>query len=88
MRMVTIIKSITAVGLFQEYPKIKKKKLLCGNFWTSGYYANTVGKHNNEKAIKEYVQNQGKNMKKFIADNISYSAVYPRYLNPWIGVIH
>jgi len=59
-RIVTIIKSITAIGIFQEYPEIKKKKLWGGNLWTSGYYANTVGKHNNEKAIQEYVQNQGK----------------------------
>ena len=63
-RIVTIIKSITARGIFKAYPKIKKEKLWGGNFWTSGYYANTVGKQNNEKTIQAYVQNQGKKYKK------------------------
>lgn len=63
-RIVTIIKSISARGIFQEHPKIRKEKLWGGNLWTSGYYANTVGKHNNEKAIQEYVQNQGKKYEK------------------------
>jgi REP element-mobilizing transposase RayT len=59
-RIVTIIKSITAKQLFKTNPEIKKK-LWGGNIWTSGYYANTVGKHGNEKAISNYVKNQGKN---------------------------
>ena len=32
-----------------------------GNFWTSGFYLNTVGQYANEEVIKKYVQNQGKN---------------------------
>ena len=63
-RIVTIIKSITAKGIFSEHPKIKQKILWGGNFWTSGYYANTVSKYNTEKVIQEYVQNQGKEYKK------------------------
>ncbi len=31
-----------------------------GNFWTSGYYVNTVGQYANEEVIKKYVQGQGK----------------------------
>jgi len=31
-----------------------------GNFWTSGYYANTVGQYGNEEVIRKYVENQGK----------------------------
>lgn len=30
------------------------------NFWTSGYYANTVGQYANEETIRKYVENQGK----------------------------
>ena len=57
--IVTKIKSITARFLFAKHPEIKKV-LYGGNFWSSGYYANTVGKYANEKAISDYVKNQGK----------------------------
>jgi len=36
------LKSITAKQLFQRHPEIKTE-LWGGNFWISGYYANTVG---------------------------------------------
>jgi len=32
---------------------------LGGKFWSSGYYANTVGQYGNERVIKEYVRKQG-----------------------------
>jgi len=54
-----ILKSITARELFVVHPEIKEK-LWGGNFWTSGYYANTVGQYGNEEVIKKYVENQGK----------------------------
>jgi len=53
------LKSITAKQLFQRHPEIKAE-LWGGNFWTSGYYANTVGQYANEEVIKRYVENQGK----------------------------
>jgi len=53
------LKSITAKQLFQRYPEIKAK-LWGGNFWTSGYYANTVGQYGNEEVIRKYIENQGK----------------------------
>lgn len=53
------IKSITAKQLFQRYPEIKAK-LWGGSFWTSGYYANTVGQYGNEEVIRKYIENQGK----------------------------
>ncbi|MEI6728441.1 MAG: IS200/IS605 family transposase [bacterium] len=59
-KIVTIIKSITAKQLFILHPEIKKK-LWGGNIWTSGYYANTVGRYGNETIISNYVKNQGKN---------------------------
>ena len=35
-----------------------------GKFWTSGYYANTVGQYGNEDLIRKYVEDQGKNYEK------------------------
>ena len=52
------LKSITAKRLFQNHPELKEK-LWGGNFWTSGYYVNTVGQYTNEEAIKKYVESQG-----------------------------
>jgi len=52
------IKSITAREVFLKHPEVKKK-LWGGEFWTDGYYANTVGKHTSEEVIKAYVKNQG-----------------------------
>ncbi len=57
--MVMKLKSITAKQLYKIHPEIKAK-LWGGNFWTSGYYANTVGQYANEEVIRKYVLNQGK----------------------------
>lgn len=57
-KIVTMLKSITSKQLFRIHPEIKA--ILCGGkFWTSGYYANTVGQYSNEEVIRKYVQNQG-----------------------------
>lgn len=53
------LKSITAKQLFSSYPEIKKQ-LWGGNFWTSGYYANTVGLYGSKDVISKYISNQGK----------------------------
>lgn len=58
-KMVQIIKSITAIKLFERHPEVKQK-LWGGKFWTSGYYINTVGQYANADVIKAYVENQGK----------------------------
>ena len=58
-RLVTMVKSIIARGIYRKHKEVKQK-LWGGHIWTSGYYANTVGQYANEKVIKEYVQNQGK----------------------------
>ena len=51
------IKSITAKHIFAHHKEVKTK-LWGGNFWTQGYYANTVG-NANMSIITNYVQNQG-----------------------------
>lgn len=61
-KIVRITKSITARELFKLHPEIKKQ-LWGGNFWTSGYYINTVGSYGNEQVIGNYVKNQGKKYK-------------------------
>ena len=40
--IVRTLKSITAKRIFEGHPEVKRQ-LWGGNFWTSGYYANTVG---------------------------------------------
>ena len=58
-KVVKIIKSITARQIFAECPQVKKQ-LWGGQFWSDGYFVATVGKNQNEKVIKEYVKEQGK----------------------------
>ena len=57
-KIVRTIKSITAREIFLRIPSVKKA-LWGGEFWTDGYFVNTVGKHGNEDTIRQYVKNQG-----------------------------
>ena len=56
--MVRMMKSITAKQLFQMHPELREL-LWGGKFWSSGYYANTVGQYANEEVIRKYVESQG-----------------------------
>jgi REP element-mobilizing transposase RayT len=47
-----------------KYKKEIKRILYNGNFWTSGYYVNTVGEYGNKEVIRKYIENQGKEYKK------------------------
>jgi len=58
-KVVQTIKSITAREIFMRIPLVKKA-LWGGEFWTKGYYINTVSQFGNEKTISEYVKNQGR----------------------------
>ena len=31
-----------------------------GEFWSDGYYIETIGRHNSEQAITQYIKQQGK----------------------------
>jgi putative transposase len=68
-RLVRTIKSLTARMVFQSFPSIKKE-LWGGSFWTSGYYANTVGQYGNLEVIKNYVENQGKEYKQIYTEQL------------------
>ena len=56
--MVKLIKSVTAKQLFKQHPEVKMF-LWGGNFWTMGYYINTVGQYGNLAMLQKYVQKQG-----------------------------
>ena len=58
-RIIQTVKSITAREIFQKHPEVKQK-LWGGEFWTKGFYVNTVSMHGNESTIKEYVKAQGR----------------------------
>ncbi len=57
-KIVTIIKSLTAKEVFRENPEVKKI-LWGGEFWTDGYFVNTVSKFGDENTISKYVREQG-----------------------------
>ena len=57
-QLVQIIKSLTAREIFKQCPQVKKH-LWGGKFWSEGYFVSTVGTHQTEEMIKNYVQQQG-----------------------------
>ena len=58
-KIVRTIKSLAAKKIFLVCPEVKEA-LWGGEFWTKGYFVNTVSKHGNETVISEYVKGQGK----------------------------
>ncbi len=57
-RIVQTIKSITAREIFKACPEVKEQ-LWGGEFWSDGYFVNTVGRFGDEQSIINYVKNQG-----------------------------
>jgi len=57
-KIIKTIKSLTAREIFAKHPEVKKQ-LWGGEFWSDGYYVNTVSKFGSEETIRNYVQNQG-----------------------------
>ena len=58
-QVVRIIKSITAREIFRQVPSVKKQ-LWGAEFWSKGYFVNTVGQKGNEETISKYVRSQGR----------------------------
>ena len=56
--IVRTIKSITAREIFKRHPEVKRM-LWGGQFWTRGYYVNTVGQYATADVIRNYVKQQG-----------------------------
>jgi len=69
-KIVQTIKSITAREVFKNYPKVKRK-LWGGNFWTSGFYANTVGQYGNKDVIKNMLRIKDENINQYTQNNSS-----------------
>jgi putative transposase len=57
-KIIQAVKSITAKEIFTLHPEVKQQ-LWGGEFWTKGYYVNTVGRHGDENSIQAYVKAQG-----------------------------
>lgn len=57
-RIIRMIKSLTAREIFKRHPEVKEK-LWGGEFWTDGYFVNTVSKFGDETSISKYVRDQG-----------------------------
>ena len=58
-KIIQMVKSLTARGIFKRVPEVKKK-LWGGQFWSDGYYVSTVGRYGSEEVIRKYVKEQGK----------------------------
>ena len=54
-----LVKSITAIKLFEKYPSLKKD-LWGGEFWSDGGYVGTVGEGINAEIIRDYIKKQGR----------------------------
>ncbi len=62
-QIVGTFKSITARELFRRFPELRTS-LWGGEFWSDGYYLNTISERGNWKTVERYVANQGKTMEK------------------------
>jgi putative transposase len=62
---VRILKSISAREFFAKYPDIRKKWFWGGKLWSPSYYAESIGKRN-EDAITKYIQAQLKDEERTI----------------------
>jgi putative transposase len=63
LRVVSIIKSITARKIFEQFPELKRQELWGGAFWSVGKYIGTVGEATSEKVIKKYIRNHSQDKK-------------------------
>ena len=58
-QIVQMVKSITAKQIFLQRPEVKLK-LWGGEFWTDGFFVNTVALYGSENAVRHYIKSQGK----------------------------
>ncbi len=58
MKIVSLLKSVSARQVFSLCPQVKKK-LWGGEFWSDGYFVATVGANQSEEAVRNYVKEQG-----------------------------
>lgn len=58
-KIVQVVKSITAIKIFELHKEIKEV-LYGGEFWSDGGYVATVGEGINADIIRNYIKNQGR----------------------------
>ena len=64
LRVISIIKSLTARKIFARFPNLKEQELWGGKFWSDGKCIGTVGEATSEKTIRKYIRNQSADKKK------------------------
>ena len=57
-QIIKMLKSVTAREIFRIHPEVKLQ-LWGGEFWTDGYFVNTVSRYGDESTISKYVREQG-----------------------------
>ena len=57
-QIIKMLKSITAREIFRRHPEVRTQ-LWGGEFWSDGYFVNTVSKFGDESTISQYVRDQG-----------------------------
>ena len=57
-KIIRMVKSLTAREIFKKHPEVREK-LWGVEFWTDGYFVNTVSKFGDETSISKYVRDQG-----------------------------
>ena len=55
LRVLAMLKSISASIIFSEYPGVKKQ-LWGGKFWEDGYFVRTVGDKVTAEVIRKYIE--------------------------------
>jgi putative transposase len=63
LRVISIIKSITAKKIFETFPRPKKEELWGAEFWSDGKYIGTVGEATSETTIRNYIRKQSNDKK-------------------------
>jgi REP element-mobilizing transposase RayT len=71
-KIAQVIKSITAREIFAKHSYIKTL-FWKGEFWTKGYFVNTISQKHSEKAISQYIKEQETNQ--------SYQLLHKQQLN-------
>jgi REP element-mobilizing transposase RayT len=82
-----IVKSITGRETFQRVPPVKKL-LWGGEFWSKGFFINTVGQKGNDESIATYVRNQGRENEYQALHREQLTLFYPNYLAACCAVVH
>lgn len=57
-KIARVVKSLTAREILKRFPQLRSK-LWGGEFWSNGYFINTVSRQGSETTIQRYVKTQG-----------------------------